>query len=142
MSELPRKPRTASPTLSPLSGAQTTAPWKNQEKRAAKAISGRNTRGSGCGRDKGDAKSDLFLVECKSTQKESLSIKRAWLEKITREAGSKIPALYFGFDRGAGDVGLDWVAFPAKEFKGIQDILSAVIAGDLDTATDLAEAYR
>ena len=68
-----------------------------QEKRVAKEVGGRTTPASGamwgC---KGDVRSDAFLVECKTTEKDKYSLSIATWNKIRREAikdGMKIPIM-------------------------------------------------
>ncbi len=60
-----------------------------QEKRVAKAVSGKQTANSGATAfSKGDVVTDDWLIECKTsvTEKQSFSIKREWLEKNREEA--------------------------------------------------------
>ena len=54
---------------------------------------------SGGGSEKGDIKTDRFLIECKKTMYDSIRITKDWLRKIERQAGSKIPLLIFGLKR-------------------------------------------
>lgn len=75
---------------------------KEHERRVSEAINGKRQPGSGAFNEaKGDVSSDTYLVECKRTVNQSLSIKAEWLVKITREAFAehKIPAFSFEFDR-------------------------------------------
>lgn len=61
--------------------------WENQEKREALKFGGKRQPGSGCGkRHKGDVKSPEFLIECKRTDKNSITVKAAWITKILEEA--------------------------------------------------------
>lgn len=92
-----------------------------QEFRVAGSLSGHRQRGSGASDyAKGDVKTDDFLIECKQTEKKSLSVKGEWLSKITREAmaAGKLPALSIEI-KGTGDrlVEHDWVAVPMSVFK-------------------------
>jgi hypothetical protein len=62
-----------------------------------------------------------WLVECKATVNDSLGVKKAWLDKIGREAlelGSA-PALTISFTHGNGEEkpNGDWVAIPMWVFK-------------------------
>lgn len=69
---------------------------KRQEKRIAKAIGGLNVPASGAfWSRKGDVRSDDLLVEAKTTDHASYSIKKQIWEKIRREALSdgRIPVL-------------------------------------------------
>lgn len=60
-----------------------------QEKAVAKAVGGKQTKNSGATvHQKGDVLTDLFLVECKTktTNCESISIKKEWFEKNIAES--------------------------------------------------------
>lgn len=77
-----------------------------QEKRVAKAIGGKQTVNSGATAfQKGDVKTDTFLVECKTSTKEkkSFSIKEDWLLKNEEEAFAmgRDSALCFDFGPSA-----------------------------------------
>jgi hypothetical protein len=56
---------------------------------------------------KGDVKTKHFLIEAKTTieDKKSFSIKKEWLEKISKEAFSlkRIPVLAFRFEQAGND---------------------------------------
>ena len=55
----------------------------------ARTLSGRVQAASGAlPGNKGDVLSEDYLVECKRTDKASLSIKKEWLEKIDQEAAA------------------------------------------------------
>lgn len=94
---------------------------RQQEERVASRVGGRRQRGSGASDyAKGDVKAEDFLIECKQTEKASLSVKGEWLSKITREAmaAGKSPALSIeikGIDDGL--VEHDWVAVPMSVFR-------------------------
>lgn len=93
----------------------------DQENRVASNLGGKRQRGSGASDyAKGDVKTDDFLVECKQTEKKSLSVKGKWLSKITREAmaAGKTPALSIEI-KGIEDrlVEQDWVAVPMSVFR-------------------------
>lgn len=76
---------------------------KKQETYVAKKFNGKTTANSGATKfQKGDVKLDDFLVECKTktTHSESMSIKKEWLEKNSKEAlfmGKEYSALFFSF---------------------------------------------
>jgi len=75
------------------------------EKNTAKRLGGRLTPASGAVEGaKGDIVLDDFLVEAKSTIKNSISLKLDWLLKITGEARKvgKTPALAITFTTGNG----------------------------------------
>ena len=60
-----------------------------QEKQVAKAVGGRKVANSGATAfNKGDVTTNNFLLECKTctTEKQSFSIKRDWLDKNREEA--------------------------------------------------------
>ena len=74
-----------------------------QEKHVAKAIGGKQTANSGATAfDKGDVKTNEWLIECKTcvSEKNSVSIQRKWLDKNEEEAfamGKNHSALCFNF---------------------------------------------
>lgn len=76
---------------------------KNQEKYVSDRFGGRRTPNSGATMfQKGDVELDNFLIECKTktSDSESISIKKDWLEKNDKEAlfmGKKFSALAFSF---------------------------------------------
>ena len=59
--------------------------------------------------DKGDLKTDNYLIECKYTEKKSFSITKKILEKIWNEAleSNKLPKLIVGIKDGSKDWVLD-----------------------------------
>lgn len=62
-----------------------------QEKQVAKKIGGKKQPNSGATPfAKGDVKTPLFLIECKTmvADRESISIKREWIQKLKEEAFS------------------------------------------------------
>jgi hypothetical protein len=90
-----------------------------QEKKVAKSLNGRKTANSGATLfSKGDVATKYFLIECKTsiTQKQSMSIKKEWLEKIEEEAfsmGKPYSTLAFNF----GDNGENYFVIKEKLFK-------------------------
>ena len=104
-----------------------TQTWEAQEERVAQSVA-RGKRVTGSGRSmyaKGDVKTGEFLIECKFTDKASLSIKGEWLKKITAEAHAigKDPALAIqinGVD-ARGLMEADWVAIPMSVFKRLTE---------------------
>lgn len=121
---VPKKPRSKL-----FDTAHNNVKSKVQEKRLAKRLGGNRQKGSGALRHhKGDVKTQELLMECKRTDKESMSIKKEWLAKITREAlvSNKVPALAieFGFDDPL--VETNWVAVPAKFFQELLDTYRGV----------------
>lgn len=70
---------------------------RNQEKAIAKRVDGNVCIASGAvPGNKGDVRGEHFLVEAKRTDKSSISIKQAWLDKIEKEARAigKSPQLH------------------------------------------------
>lgn len=74
-----------------------------QEKKVAAVFGGKQVKNSGATPwEKGDVNTDSFLFECKThtSDKDSMSIKKKWLDKNTEEAlfmGKKYSALVFNF---------------------------------------------
>lgn len=74
-----------------------------QEKSVEKDLGGERTKNSGATTfDKGDVKTDKFLIECKTktTPSQSISIKKEWIEKNNKEAlfmGKPYTAVAFNF---------------------------------------------
>lgn len=65
-----------------------------------------------------------FLIECKKTDKKSLSVKAEWLAKITREAQAdgKEPCLVITIDGQLDPVAeRDWAMIPVSVLKRLQD---------------------
>ena len=61
---------------------------KAQESRVAKKLNGKMTANSGATYfSKGDVKTKYFCIECKTatTEKQSMSIKREWINKLKEE---------------------------------------------------------
>lgn len=90
---------------------------RRSEKRLAKSLGKRPSASSGASPGaKGDIRLDRMLIEVKATIKGSLSIKKAWLDKITREAlaTNRTPALMISFTTPAGESlrGGDWILVP------------------------------
>lgn len=87
----------------------------DQEKLVAKTLSGKMTKGS----KRGDVKTGGWLVECKTTNKESIGIKKEWLEKICRQANArgKKPALVIGFGTDVFGGDRDWMLIPISVAK-------------------------
>lgn len=60
---------------------------KRSERRVARLTGGRLQKGSGCSFDqKGDVLTDVFLIECKTTEKNSYRLTVADLEKVRQQA--------------------------------------------------------
>ena len=94
------------------------------ERKTAKRVGGSANAGSGSIEGfKGDITLPTFLVENKSTEHRSISVKLDWLEKITREARErgKSPALSIQFvdKQGTPLTCGRWVMIPEDEFKDV-----------------------
>ena len=88
-----------------------------QEDRVASRIGGYRQKASGAlPGSRGDVKGVELLGECKRTDKKSISITLAYLEKITMEAVSydRIPAVAIEFGNTPKLVSKDWVMLPAE----------------------------
>lgn len=100
-----------------------------QEDRVAEKLDGQRQIASGAfPGHRGDVRCDELLVECKRTDKKSISITIAYLEKISREASEYgcSPAVSISFDGikpkfrgGPFMVDQDWVLVPAKFLAGL-----------------------
>lgn len=91
---------------------------RRQEEQVASSLGGRRQPGSGAFIGlKGDVKSDVLLIECKRTDKKSMSVKGEWLVKITKEAveADRYPALYLTID--GVNPSQEWIMLPASVFE-------------------------
>ena len=74
-----------------------------QEKQVEKELGGKRTPNSGATNwEKGDVKTDKFLIECKTKtiDSQSISIKKEWIDKNVKEAvfmGKPYTAIAFNF---------------------------------------------
>ena len=99
-----------------------------QEQKVAKTIGGKQTANSGATKwSKGDVRTDDFLIECKTCEKEkkSFSIKKEWLEKNKEEAfamGKSYNALAFDF----GDNGKRYYVIDERLFKQLVNYLEEI----------------
>lgn len=97
---------------------------KNQEEESAAMVGGSRHAGSGASRYcKSDASSDEWQIECKQTEKQSMSLKTEWLEKIQHEAAGKgkMPMMHLRFTGMAKDIPEDWIMIPKWVFERIQN---------------------
>ena len=82
---------------------------KKQEARLAKTLGGKRQSNSGATPfQKGDVVAGLFAIEAKTsmTPKQSISIRREWIDKIRREAFAMgKPYSAVAFDFGTGSLG-------------------------------------
>jgi len=96
---------------------------QKSERKTAKRLGGITRPGSGAvAGAKGDILLTDYLVENKSTEHKSFSVKLEWLEKISLEAREegKAPALSIQFVDKAGNSKKRgrWVMIPEDEFDG------------------------
>lgn len=95
---------------------QRLAKSREQEERSAKRLGGRRVPGSGSGwAAKGDTTNAELLVECKRTDRQSISVKKSVLRKIAIEAlrAGKVPVLELEI---SGD---EYVVLRQRDFKGM-----------------------
>jgi len=87
---------------------------KNYEKKTQKSLKGQLTSGSGSGEKKGDLLFGDLLLELKSSTKESISIKKEYLQKIRKAAieQNKQPGLLFSFVTINGVPEEEWLCIP------------------------------
>ena len=107
----------SNPFLRRIASRQIGHHGRRSEKRVAKSLRKKLVPGSGSSPGaKGDIRLTQMLIEAKATAKGSLRIKKAWLDKITREAlaTNRTPALMISFTTPAGDSlrGGDWIMVP------------------------------
>lgn len=109
--------------LSGNESSESSVSVRRQEEQAAELVGGRRHSGSGSQVfRKSDASSRDYQVECKQTEKESISLKLSWLEKISREAEGmgKEPLLHIRFLEAEDYVGKDWVMIRSREFEELK----------------------
>ena len=107
--EKPRKP------VNRILGVEDKKIFQKQEDDTALRANGTKTIASGAlAGFKGDVVTDNLLIENKITSKDSISVKKEVLVKISFEAKSygKLPVLAFGFDRINPLVDKTWWAMP------------------------------
>jgi len=104
-----------------------------QEKRIAHRSGGKCQPASGAlPFAKGDVLTPQLLIEAKSTAKESLSIKKKWLEKISLEAQKvqREPALTIHFESTDNYTEQDWICVPFNYLKFLLDFADFVNEDD------------
>jgi hypothetical protein len=118
------------------------ANWETQEKTVAKALKGRRTRGSGCGREKGDVIAASFLAEGKTTSADSIAVKRSVLAKIASESfstsNSKSPLLVIGFDRPVYGAVSDFAVVPLGVLEALVMAAEHAANGNIEEAREYA----
>lgn len=100
---------------------------RKNEKQTSRRLNAKLTPGSGATATfKGDMTFNNYLVECKATENNSLSLKLEWLGKISREAlevGKKpLMTITFTDDTGRPRRHGAWVLVPETEFKELNDV--------------------
>jgi hypothetical protein len=95
---------------------------RKHEQRVAKALGGRRIAQSGARRwskwdkttDQGDVSTPEFHVEHKRTDKDSMSVKKEWLAKVSDGAkrAGKDPAIVFTYEDPVRGTVEDWIAVP------------------------------
>jgi hypothetical protein len=93
--------------------------WRIKEIKDAKLFGGKRTpRSGGLWFAKGDSKSDKFLIENKTTDKESFSVSVKLWEKINREAllSRRIPMISMEMGKGK----LELVVLSMEDFCSIK----------------------
>lgn len=91
---------------------------KRYEVKAAKKLKGHLVSRSGSGSRKGDMVVGQFIIEAKTSTKNSITIQKEWLSKVRKASFSqeKIPALLISFVTMNGDGQESWVAIPEYIF--------------------------
>jgi hypothetical protein len=76
--------------------------WQKQEKEIAGKMKGKRTKQSGGGYQKGDVKSDKFIIECKCTKFKSFSITERLLDKLEKDSfgSEKVPVICIDLEDG------------------------------------------
>lgn len=94
---------------------------RKAEQWAVRRLGADQVRASGAGPEKGDAKTERYLIEVKSTKRRTLAVSLEWLAKIAREAATvkKVPILSVLFTHGNGRPvdGGAWVLVPEREWR-------------------------
>ena len=93
--------------------------WQKKEIKDAKLFGGRRTpRSGGLWFAKGDSKSDNYLIENKTTDKESFSVSVKLWEKINREAllSKRIPMISIEMGKGK----LELIVLSMEDFCSIR----------------------
>jgi hypothetical protein len=111
-----------------------------QEKLAADAHpEGEQTRGSGCSTRpsrKGDSVGSIFRQSCKTTEKGSIRLERAWWDEISQQAlaTGHTPMLVVGFDAGARQGRCDLACFDLQVAGHMTRAMAALIDGNMAEA--------
>jgi hypothetical protein len=114
-----------------------------QEERGAMAHpDGEQTRGSGCSQRpsrKGDSVGTLFRQSCKTTEKDSIRLERAWWDEVAQQAlaTGHTPMLVVGFDAGPRQGRCDLAAFDLR----VAEYMTKAVASLLNGETAEARAF-
>ena len=103
--------------LSETAGDRARKMGQRREKRTVRKAGMRLTPRSGAGRIKGDGQSAQAVMEVKTTAGEGFRITRAILDKLVRQAGSKVPILSIEFVGGKNPQ--TWVMYPSFKIEGL-----------------------
>lgn len=106
---------------------------QKSETKVAKRLGAKQVAGSGSMEgNKGDLILQDHLIECKSTVKESFSVKLPQLRKIAQEAreASKTPALHVSFVKENGDPVKDgtWVMMREQDYRNLLTMIEETVA--------------
>lgn len=125
-----RNEASASPDASTQGGAGrpdgTKRRSRRQEEWVARVLRGNLVPGSGAFDRPGDVRTELFLVECKTTAENSFRLTCEVIGKLTAEAESEArsPMLALRFENAGAGVEPDWFAVPARVFLSLLDSLN------------------
>lgn len=108
--------------INPMARKKKKTESQKQEERVAKAIKGNKSKASGGSTCKSDCFNNFMRVECKSTEKKSLSIKRQWLEKITKEAHETLREPLFSFQ--FNETPQKWICMREDLFERIYEYIT------------------
>ena len=102
---------------------------RKQENILAKKIGGKRQKASGAvTHHRGDVSCKEILFEAKRTDKESLSIKKEWLSKISKEAlmVGKVPGFSFEIGEAEQLIEMSWTAVPTNFFQELLECYRAM----------------
>lgn len=111
-----------------------TTSFKRHERGVRKALGGVETVGSGNKGMKGDVwagdrdAGQRLMVECKATEKRSISVKLDWLEKLVQEAheAGREPVLAIRFEAMKFAGAKDWAAVPMHRLQELLELEARV----------------
>ncbi|MBF0554011.1 MAG: hypothetical protein HQK96_05560 [Nitrospirae bacterium] len=97
---------------------------KKQEIRASALVGGKRHPASGAlFFAKGDGSGKNYTIECKRTDKKSITIKAEYLDKITQEASStgRMPLVHFELPTVGPLTSKDWILLEADLFERLSE---------------------